>query len=164
MVYEMINKELQIASCSIADLTMEQTDCFLKQWEPGSSIGTLTLFFDKSGRVVLNRDNKRFDYYKDFTEAYLSNPEKARKRITDKMHRMLEAEIKVLDHCINFRTVGREVDRAIHGYIPEDNHRKVLHEIQRRYNDTVFASNIAFLYGVMEGKRVERAKRRKVVQ
>lgn len=38
MKYEMINEELRIASCSLADLTLEQVKHFLGQWEPGSNI------------------------------------------------------------------------------------------------------------------------------
>lgn len=47
MKYEMINEELRIASCSLADLTLEQVKHFLGQWEPGSNIGNLILFYEK---------------------------------------------------------------------------------------------------------------------
>lgn len=41
MNYEMVNEELQIASVRLADLTMKQVESFLKNWEPGASIGEL---------------------------------------------------------------------------------------------------------------------------
>ena len=44
MKYEMINEELRIASCRIADLTMEQVQSFLKLWSDDSSIGSRTMF------------------------------------------------------------------------------------------------------------------------
>lgn len=47
MKYEMINEELRIARCSLADLTLEQVKHFLGQWEPGSNIGNLILFYEK---------------------------------------------------------------------------------------------------------------------
>ena len=40
MNYQMINEELRIASCSIADLTLKQAQQFLKQWEEGAKLGT----------------------------------------------------------------------------------------------------------------------------
>ena len=51
MKYEMINEELRIASCSLADLTLEQVKHFLGQWEPGSNIGNLILFYEKEDDV-----------------------------------------------------------------------------------------------------------------
>ena len=47
MAYKVINEELQIASCRIADLTMEQVKTFLEIWDDDSSIGTLTMFYDQ---------------------------------------------------------------------------------------------------------------------
>ena len=161
MKYQMINEELQIASCSIADLTMEQAEHFLKQWEPGASIGTLTLFYDETGLVVLNRDNKYYDYYKKFAETYLAIPdEETRKRLAGKLSERLCNEKKVLENCITLRTVGREVDRALKNYIPGDIHYRVLREIYRRYDNSVVVATTAFRYGVMVGKRIERAKRK----
>ena len=58
MKFEAINKELKIAACGLADLTMEQVQSFLKQWEEGAGIETLTLFYGmESGYVVLKVDN-----------------------------------------------------------------------------------------------------------
>lgn len=64
MKYEMINEELRIASCSLADLTLEQVKHFLGQWEPGSNIGNLILFYEKEDDViVLNSSNKKYQVY-----------------------------------------------------------------------------------------------------
>lgn len=61
MKYEMINEELRIARCSLADLTLEQVKHFLGQWEPGSNIGNLILFYEKEDDViVLNSSNKKY--------------------------------------------------------------------------------------------------------
>lgn len=163
MKYQMINEELQIASCSIADLTVEQAKNFLKQCEPGASIGTLTLFYDEeSGLVVLNRDNKYYDYYKKFAETYLAIPdEETRKRLAGKLSELLCNEKKVLENCITLRTVGHEVDRALKNHIPEGIHYMVLREIYRRYDNSAVVATTAFRYGVMVGKRIERAKRKR---
>ena len=72
MKFEIVNEELKIAACRLADLTMEQVKGFLQQWEDGSSIGTLTLFYDReSGYIVLNRDNKDYKIFLDIAEGYL---------------------------------------------------------------------------------------------
>ena len=64
MAYEVIDEDLRIASCRIADLTMEQVQSFLKLWSDDSSIGSLTIFYDKeSDMVVLNADNKNYEGY-----------------------------------------------------------------------------------------------------
>ena len=44
-MYEVINKELKLESCGIGDLTMDVVSGMLKQWDDGSSISTLTLFY-----------------------------------------------------------------------------------------------------------------------
>ena len=71
MSYEMVNEELNIKSCSLADLTMEQVQHFLKIWDDGSAIGTLALFFDKDGTLVLNRDNEHYSDYQEIAEGLL---------------------------------------------------------------------------------------------
>ena len=47
MSYEVINEELKIAKCSIADLTIGQVHNFLESWGDDSKIGTLTMFYDR---------------------------------------------------------------------------------------------------------------------
>lgn len=162
MKYNVINKELMIADCRIADLTMEQVNSFLNQWEEGSSIGTLTLFYDRNnGYVVLNRDNKNYEDYKKFTELYLSASEEKRSRVPERLAKKMKKEIEVLENCIDYRKVGIEVDRALKNCAPGDVNCRVLNEICNRYQDKWFASVMAFLYGVMVGKREERARRKK---
>lgn len=61
MSYEIINKELGIARCDLADLTFEQVKQFLGKWEPGANIGSLILFYEKEADViVLNSSNKKY--------------------------------------------------------------------------------------------------------
>lgn len=61
MAYKLVDEELQIYSCSAADLTLEQTTYILRQWEKDARIGELTMFYDPAtGKLVLNRYN--WDY------------------------------------------------------------------------------------------------------
>lgn len=43
-MYEVINEELGIKACKLADLTADQVNRFLGLWEDGVRIGTLTVF------------------------------------------------------------------------------------------------------------------------
>ena len=76
MNYEIINEKLGIKACRVTELTANQVNCFLSQWEEGAAIGTLTMFFDrKSGDLILNKDNKNYDLYLKLAEAYLGASE-----------------------------------------------------------------------------------------
>ena len=161
MAYKMENEELQIASCSIADLTMEQVQHFLKQWHPGDSIGTLTLFFDnETGLLVLNRDNNNYETYEDIVEAYLKASKEEQEEIIEKAPKGLEETFTVLNNCIKCRTIGREIERALKNTIDDIVEDEVLMEIYKKYDNSVAVACIAFRYGVMQGKRAERAKKK----
>lgn len=72
MNYEIVDKELGIASCIIGDLTINQVNGILQNWNNDSSISTMTLFYDyKQKLVVLNREHKNYKYYLDFTVNFL---------------------------------------------------------------------------------------------
>lgn len=162
MKYQIVNEELQIASCSIADLTMEQVQHFLKQWHPGDSIGTLTLFFEnETGLLVLNRDNKSYEIYKDIAEAFLKANKDEQKEIIEKAPKGIEETFLVLNNCIKRRTIGEEISRAGKGVI-SCNDAEVLREIYSMYSneDKIIALAKAFNYGMMQGKRAERAKKK----
>lgn len=71
-MYEVINENLGIAKCSLMDLTAEQVNQFLGQWEPGANIDSLILFYDKENDlIVLNGSSKGYQFWIDIVEAYL---------------------------------------------------------------------------------------------
>ena len=71
--YKVINKELNIKSCSIGDLTMQQVQSFLELWDDGCSISTLTAFIDnEDNALVLNKDNQKYEIYLEMCKKYLS--------------------------------------------------------------------------------------------
>ena len=72
MSFNLINKELKIFSCGISDLTLKQTKQFLESWNDNSTIGSLTLFYDEDGNIILNADNKNFETYKEIVLKYLN--------------------------------------------------------------------------------------------
>ena len=102
MKYEMINEELRIASCSLADLTLEQVKHFLGQWEPGSNIGNLILFYEKEDDViVLNSSNKKYQVWLDIVEAYLIATGEDKEKLQEMMFKYSEDAAKILDNCLN---------------------------------------------------------------
>ncbi len=160
MAYEVINEDLNIKACSIGDLTMQQVQHFLRQWKEGSNIGALTLFYElDTGAVVLNRDNKDYSLYYDITESYLAISENGRKELMEKAPESLRGTLKVLENCVKYRTIGKEISIARMNFVHNAD-RPVLHEIAKE-RDVMTATILAFRYGVMQGKRAERDRRRK---
>lgn len=171
-MYEVINEKLGIKACSIGDLTMGAVEEMLKQWDDGSSISTLTLFYDyKEDAIVLNRDNKNYDTYHEFTEAYLMASEEGRaefksKFMESKGNAMAE-NIRVLDDAINCRKALRDMFLLHHQPTVDDDYDmswSLMREIGSQYNTSAgfIAMFKAFQYGVMQGKRMERARRKKM--
>lgn len=160
-MYEIINRELGIKACGLADLTAEQLSCFLGQWEEGATIGTLTLFFDdKTGDIVLNKDNKLYESYRELTESYIDASADVRKEIREVCPIPgVKETLDVLENCLKSRRIEKEIFRARKNYISSDVSRAVLNGIINKHN-LVGAVFIAFRYGVMQGKRMERARRK----
>lgn len=160
MSYEIINEELKIAACSIADLTMEQVKHFLNLWEEGSSIGTLTLFYDERGYLVLNRDNENYSMYLDIAEGYLLADENERTSIREKAPEGAQDTLRVLDGFIALRETQRELFIIKNNYIDES-YNRVLGAIYRKEENMAVAMRSAFRYGLICGKRAERKRRKK---
>lgn len=161
MKFEVVKEELKIATCGLADLTMEQVQGFLKQWEEGASIGMLTLFFDReSGYVVLNRDNKDYKMYLDIADGYLGASDEGRKMQEEKAPEGMKETIRVLKNSLIWRKVDKDIYQAKKNYVDKSD-RITIREIINRSSDEAGAVCIAFRYGVICGKRAERARRKK---
>ena len=161
-MYEVINEELGIKACGLADLTAEQVNHFLGLWEDGARIGTLTVFFEnETGDLVLNKDNEMYDTYRKLAEAYMGASPERRKEIWENcpVPQMSET-LKVMENCLKFRKTEKELFRARSNYIASKPSRMILSEIQRQY-DLAGAVSVAFRYGIMQGKRMERAKKKR---
>lgn len=156
MVYKVINEELKIASCRIADLTMEQVSAFLKIWNDDSKIGSLTVFYDKNSEyLVLNEDNKEFQLYLDVAEGYLRADNERKKEIRKAAPPSMRETIRVLDGFRERQLIETWIKRASTGHI-SDFERKMIRSIQGPCSEF-----IAFRLGMIRGKRIERAKKKK---
>ena len=157
MAYEVINEKLKVEACRIGDLTMDQVESFLKLWGDGEKIDTLTLFSRRDGTIVLNRDNKNYPYYKDIVEAYLEFDEDTRKKM--EVPEGARETLRVLDRAIEQRKLIEVLDMLKYSYIGEVP-REIIQSIFQKYDSGLIGLCQVFIYGVIEGKRAERARRK----
>ena len=87
---------------------MQQVQSFLKLWNDGSSISTLTAFIDEEDKaLVLNKDNKNYNLYLTMREKYLSTTDEKRTDFREKSKDNPHYEtVCLLDKLIELRRVG----------------------------------------------------------
>ena len=155
MAYKVINEELKIASCRIADLTMDQVTAFLKLWNDDSKIGTLTVFYDQnSDYLVLNEDNEEFSLYLDVVEGYLGADEEQRREIRKQTPRSMLETLRVIDRFKKRQFINTWIGRACKNEMNST-------EIEIVENLPFGSNYTAFKLGVIRGKRIERARRKR---
>lgn len=161
MNYEnIVNEDLRIAAIHIADLDIGHAAAFLCQWEAGATLKELTLYYDQEeDYLVLNQDNKKFDFYKKLAEAYLGSDAKKREKLMQKAPESIQETIQVLSACVTKRLTSTDINHALLNWI-EEKYMPIVKEIGRERTPAAAAS-IAFRYGMMCGKREERARREK---
>ncbi len=160
-MYEVINEELGIKACGIGDLTMDQAGHFFGQWEDGVKLGELTMFFEpQTDNLVLNKDNKKYGLYLEIAESYMVLSADGRREARKNCPPEARMALNVLENCLKSRRVEKELFRATNNTITSKVSRMVLNEVIKRH-EPISAVFIAFRYGVMQGKRMERAKRKK---
>lgn len=158
MAYEVIDEDLRISSCRIADLTMEHVQSFLKLWSDGSSIGSLTIFYDKgSDMVVLNADNENYEDYLQIATAYLGAEYERRKELKEKAPDSMRESMVLLEQCYQQRAFDKRTFQAVNNMLSKIQRKYVTHLLNER--DPISAAYIAFRAGMISGKRIERAKR-----
>lgn len=165
MSYEVVNEELGIMSCCIGDLTAKQAASFLAQWEEGAAISSLTLFHDsESQNVVLNKDNPDYKLYLMLTEKYLAAIPEKREELAEKLQSEgLKEAVKVLDRAIKKRDCEKimlMLDK-MPAYIDEYGlNVMVFDALKQRRSEPFWNMYQAFTYGIIQGKRMERARRK----
>lgn len=158
-MYETINADLEIDACNLSDLTAEQVSCFLNQWEEGASIGTLTVFNDEKNILVLNKDNEQYDTYRELAETYMGGSAEIRKQLWEKCPNGMKETLQVMENCLKRRRISRELFRAEKNTIKSKTSWLVLDALIKDC-DSHRAVTTAFRYGMIQGKRMERAKRK----
>ena len=157
MAYEVIDEDLKVEACEIGDLTLSQIESFLRLRGDGEKIETLTLFSRQDGTIVLNKNHPGYKDFKDFTLSYLQLEDSEREKL-DQPEGIKEAAA-VIDRAIEQRRAAAVLDILQHsriGGVPYN----TLQKIFKKYDCGSIGLCQVFAYGVIEGKRAERAKRK----
>lgn len=163
-MYEVIDEKLNLFACNIADLTVGQINCMLKLFGDNSAIGTLTLFYDRDcGRIVLNKDHAKYEFYLDLCREYLVADEDARAKVYEKCEskEIIEA-LSVLNDAIGDIKVKKIMDMLKMQQSIPDGYGigiRLVKELEKL--DDFFSIARAYKYGIIQGKRMERARRKK---
>ena len=165
MGYEVANEKLGIMSCRLGDLTAKQVASFLAQWEEGAAISSLTLFYDsESQNVVLNKDNPDYELYLMLTEKYLAACKEKREELAGKLKSNgLKEAVMELDKVIKKRDCAKTLlmlDK-MPAYTDECGLNMMIFDaLRQRRSDPFWNMYQAFIYGIIQGKRIERAKKK----
>ena len=170
MSYELINQELNLWSCSISDLTMEQVNCFLGQWSKDSTISSLTVFYEPSDdKIVINKDLTGFNTYIKLILGYFSLSEDERQYYKNNIDTLdFEVEtskrnisdfIDVIDTALIVRKM-REVRKLLVKQSCRSYKIKEFDFLMNRREHRAFIPVDLYNYGYIEGIRAERARRK----
>lgn len=165
MGYEVANEKLGIMSCCLGDLTAKQVASFLAQWEEGAAISALTLFYDsESQNVVLNKDNPDYKLYLMLTEKYLAASPEKREELAGKLKsKGLKEAVKVLDRAIKKRDCEKVLLMLDKMPTYTDEYGlniMVFDALRQRRSDPFWNMYQAFTYGIIQGKRIERTRKK----
>lgn len=168
MKYKLVNKELRIFSCSVSDLTVQQVASFLEQWEHGAKIGELTLFYEKeTDSLVINQDNKIYKKYLDIAESYLTLDDDKLQEFFTNIPEGMKETVALLQRCRERRKALQILNILKYQHVigcPGTEEYAVFKELEEKNKGeytSPFTLSDVFNYGFIEGKRAERARRRK---
>ena len=115
---------------------------------------------NETGDLVLNKDNEMYDTYRELAEIYMGASSDRREEIWENCPvPQMKETIRVMENCLKFRRTEKELFRARKNYIACEPSYAILSEIRKKY-DLAGAVSVAFRYGIMQGKRMERAKKK----
>jgi hypothetical protein len=172
MSYEAINQQLGVYSCSIADLTMDQVSSFLGQWNDGSSIGSLTAFYDNSGNIVINKDRKNYEKLRDFVTAYMEATEEGKNKVIEAFKvNGANSVITVIDNALLYRSwlaekkaeddLWKSTKKMLgKQYIPGEKELDLIDKIYSEARDMFSARVDIYNYAFIQGKKAERSRKK----
>lgn len=162
-MYEIIDESLKINACNISDLTLKQVQQFLGCWNDSSSISKLTLFAENDGTIVLNKDSRDYDFYRKLAKSYISSTLERRKEIKARCDIALEETFAVMDAALRQRRTMREMEILGRHKMPDAEYVEMIDCIIKKRGAGVLGAIQVFTYGFMQGKRVERARKKRMV-
>ncbi len=171
MSYMVINEELRIQSCSIADLSQDQKEDISADLQAG--IEELSMIYDPvTDTIILNQDHENFELYKLAAETFMKASSKRRSSIMSKIGCYGDDTNDMLDQIARRRErlqqekQAREIRRIL-GEHPIDPYLKnvdMLGVIKQMHPDRypIWDEYDTFMYGYIQGIRAERVRRKKV--
>lgn len=164
MSYKIIDEDLKLKACGIGDLTAEQANYFLGLWEKDCPLSTLTIFRN-GGTLVLNEDNEYYETYKDCTIAYMRLDEQQRKELKKDAPESIKAVFNIIDEALEIRDTA-ELVRIVECHSLETSkkaeHACFSHWVYKYGTESVlFICHLAYTLGQIQGKRFERARRKR---
>lgn len=164
MHFEILDKNLKIAACSVQELPADVAMALLKQWEPETPLKSLTIFTCTSQKkrfgewydwAILNKDYSDFGRILNIARVILSgatfkNPVPG-----------YQESIEVLESLYDFREKEKLFFKADNTVLTNDE-MKLLFTVAGakpafEYSDV----RRAFAIGIMKGKQEERAKKQR---
>lgn len=162
MNFKIINEELKIASCSVLDLPAEVVKSF--HWEPSASLRSLTVFACTSkknfgewyGWLVLNKDNAAFESYLTIVERILSGAS-----IEDPAPESIRETVEIIESLYDLRKRDALCFQAEATDLTAAEGVVLLRLVKNRVAFDFCDMRTAFVCGIMQGKRTERAKKKR---
>ena len=120
----------------------------------------LTMFYDREKELlVLNEDNDMYETCLMTATAYLSGDCERRKELLKNAPEGIVESVKLLEKVFKYRIFDKRTFQALNNLLDDTQRKYVTHLINEE--DPISAAYIAFRAGMISGKRIERAKKRK---
>ena len=154
---DIISEKHRIATIKPEDLEYGLALDILKQWKSGIKLSELTLYYDlNEDYLVINKSSDLYEVLRDLAITFFEADNEKRAEIMMEAPPKLKMSVRVLGNCIRQRQQNNTIEQIRQNYI-DPQYRPTL-DYMRDNNMSICN---AFVYGVMCGKREERARRKR---
>lgn len=152
-----ISEKHRIATIKPEDLEYELAVNILKQWKSGIKLSELTLYHDlNEDYLVINKSSDLYEVLRDLAMKFFEADPAKRAEIMLEAPPKLKMSVRVLGNCIRQREQNEIIKQVRNNFIDEK-YRPTL-DYMRSIDMSIYNT---FVYGVMCGKREERAKKKR---
>ena len=158
---EFVSETERIACIRLHELTAGQAGIFFNQFK-NSPLSTLTVLYDEQNdTLILNRDNRMYEEIWQTVLDYMALSEDAKEELHSRedMPDAYKEIYAVIDGMILRRKAKRDIfilQNQRGGYLPISTRKAIWSWCDCNEN---LAMHYAYQYGIIQGKREERAKR-----
>lgn len=152
-----ISEKHRIATIKPEDLEYGLAVDILKQWESGIKLSELTLYYDKNeDYLVINKSSDLYETLRDLSVTFFEADGEKRVSLLLEAPQKLKMSVRVLRNCVRQRQQNETIKQVKNNYI-DPKYRPILDHMR----DIDMSIYNAFVYGVMCGKREERARKKR---